>query len=241
MEVGSEADTDERGPERTCIVSRVRGSPGTMLRFVVGPDGSVVPDLRARLPGRGAWVTATAAVVGQAVKRRAFARAFRRELAVEPGLADTVEALLRRDALAALGFANKAGLVLAGAFKIEDGLGRGPVVALLHATDGSPDGVRKMDAAARRRQPETSSLQIFTSGQMDLALGRSNVIHAALRAGGASEAFLLKAARWRRYWGETSETGIGSQADPVGSPAAEPVPSPSAENEADRRDPPIHE
>ncbi len=196
---------DEKGPQRTCIVTRAKGDPHRMIRFVVGPEGTVVPDVRGRLPGRGAWVMGEAALVGQAVKRRLFARAFKREVVAAADLAEQVDALLTGEALAALSFANKAGQVVTGAFKVEEALGTRRVAGLLSAIDGRPDGIRKIEAAARRSgdgdQASIERLQIFASCQMDLALGRANVIHAALLLGGASAAFLEKAARLQFYRG----------------------------------------
>lgn len=210
---------DEKGPERTCIVTRAKGDPRGMIRFVVAPDGRVVPDLRARLPGRGAWVAADAGTVATAVKRRAFARAFRRDVVVDGALTDQVDALLAADALAALSLANKAGLVVAGAFKVEEALGRGGVAALLHARDGSPESLRKIEGLGRRAGAERGApvptLQIFASPQLDLALGRSNVINAALLVGGASDAALKRIERLRLYRGAEAPRGTGREPDPA--------------------------
>lgn len=213
------AVAEESGPERTCIVTRDKGEPRTMIRFVVGPDGAVVPDIRAKLPGRGAWVSGRIGVVELAVKRKAFARAFKREVTVGQGLAAQTDELLSRDALQGLALANKAGRVVCGSAKVEAALGAGTPVALLHASDGSPDGVRKIEAAARRspalRADMVTRVQIFPSRQLDLALGRSNVIHAALLNGGASEAFLLRAARLERFRDGRVDDAAGPTDEPV--------------------------
>ena len=140
----------DTGPERTCIVTRRKGAPDTFIRFVVGPDRGVVPDLRCRLPGRGAWVTAERAVVMEAMKRKSFRRAFKSEVEVPPTLADLIDGLMEKDALQALSLANKAGLVVAGATKVEGSIGPKVPAALVQASDGSADGVRKMEAAVRR-------------------------------------------------------------------------------------------
>ncbi len=180
--------TGRAGSERTCIVNRRAGSPEDLLRFVVGPDGEVVPDVKARLPGRGAWVTATRAAVAEAVKRKLFARAFRREVTLAPNLPDLVEKLMEAQAIAALSLANKAGAIVTGFSKVEGALAEGKVVGLIHAADASDDGVRKIGQAARRADPDTGDalprISAFTSLQLDLALGRMNVVHAALLAGG---------------------------------------------------------
>jgi len=188
--------TGRAGSERTCIVNRRSGSPDGLVRFVVGPEGDVVPDVKARLPGRGAWVTATRPGVAEAVKRKLFARAFKREVTVAADLPDLVEKLLEAQAIAALSLANKAGAVVTGFSKVEGALAEGKVAGLLHAADASDDGVRKIGQAARRADPDTGDdlprVTAFTSLQLDLALGRMNVVHAALLAGGPSTNVLAR-------------------------------------------------
>ena len=117
---------------------------------------------------------------------------------------ETTERLLERAALDALAIAHKARRVVAGFAKVEAALGAKAMrSALLHASDAAPDGVRKLDAVAaperRRRPAAVAVLNAFTSAQLDLALGRSNVVHAALLAGPESKAFLTRAARLERF------------------------------------------
>ncbi|MEH3119002.1 MAG: RNA-binding protein [Methylorubrum populi] len=191
-----------REPVRTCIVTRTAQSPSGLIRFVLGPDGTVVPDLRARLPGRGAWVTATRATVEAAVKRRAFNRAFRTsEAKVAPDLAEQVSDGLRTDLRQALALANKAGCVVTGFGKVESAvLGAGGVAALIHASDAAADGRRKLAAALRRRYGDAISVipvvDDLSNAELDMALGRDHVIHAALIAGAGTTGYL---ARWRRF------------------------------------------
>lgn len=185
------------GAERLCAATRTVRPVAEMVRFVMGPDGDVVPDLKRRLPGRGVWITARSGVVAEAVKRKAFARSFRRDVKVPADLADLVDRLIERSSLDALSIAHKAGLVIAGFARIEAALAAGePVVGLVHAADAGCDGVRKVAAAARRRFGDTVDripvVEVLTSVQLDLALGRSNVIHAALLAGSASDGFLAR-------------------------------------------------
>ena len=204
-----------REPERSCIVTRAKGPPAELLRFGLGPDGVVVPDIRARLPGRGAWVTAEASVVSTAVKRKSFARAFKTEVAVPPDLAALVEGLLERDALQALSLANKAGLVLTGAFKVEAGIGAKSITALVHAAEAGADGRRKLDAALTRQLGDAARMvariQFFRSDQLDLALGRTNVIHAALAVGSASDGFVSRAQRLARFRTGSVQTGAAME------------------------------
>lgn len=195
----------EKGPERTCIVTRRKGAPEEFIRFVISPDKAVVPDLRRKLPGRGAWVTGDKRTIAEAVKRKSFARAFKAQVEVDPGLADLVDGLLEKDALQALAMANKAGLVVAGATKIEGSVGPKVPAALVHASDGSPDGTRKLEASVRRRIGDAAGvitrIRIFRSDQLDLALGRTNVIHAAVAGGTAGDVFVSRSRRLDRYRG----------------------------------------
>ena len=198
-------------------MTRAKRPPADMVRFAVGPDGTVHPDVRARLPGRGAWIDGAAETVRLAVKRKSCARAFKRDCAVDPDLAAQVDALMEADGLQALSFANKAGQVVCGAVKVDAALATGGVRALVHAPNGSPDGIRKLVAAARRGAAQGHAtpvhMQIFCSDQLDLALGRSHVIHAALLGGGASEAFLVRAARLIRYRGSDVQLPVEAPGD----------------------------
>jgi len=197
-----EADAGRRSlaaPERLCVVSRSVKPVGELIRFVVGPEGEVVPDIKRRLPGRGIWMTARRDVVAEGVKRRVFARSFKREVRVPDDLVVTVERLLERAALDALAIAHKAGQVVTGFTRVEAALATGPsvVAALIDASDAAPDGRRKLIAAAVRHQHgsgagESALISLFTSMQLDLALGRSNVVHAALLAGPASDGVLSR-------------------------------------------------
>ena len=184
---------------------------GDLIRFVRAPDGTVVPDFRRRLPGRGVWVLAEKAKVAEAIKRGVFARGFRDKASASPELADEIEGQLERGALDMLSLANKAGKVLAGFGKAEAALAKGEAAVVLHARDGAADGKRKLAQVVRRSGREVPMLEVFASGQMDLALGRENVIHAALLADPVSDAFLVRAHQLQRY--RQSETGQGSDAD----------------------------
>ena len=205
------ADMDDSGPrdargatERTCVVTRAVKPVDELIRFVTAPDGVVVADLKRRLPGRGVWVTANRAAVEEAVKRKAFGRGFKREVRAAPDLGRDVEWLLERAALDALGIVHKAGRVKTGFAKTEAALADDPVAAVLQASDGSADGARKIAAAVTRRKMDENAGEIpvitaFTTAQLDLALGRSNVVHAALLAGPASDGFLARCQSLERY------------------------------------------
>jgi uncharacterized protein len=186
------------GTVRLCIVTRDVKPPDEMIRFVVGPDGAVVPDLKRKLPGRGVWVTARRDCLAAAAKRGAFARAFRADVKVAPDLPAVVERLIERSVLDALAIARKGRQVVTGHAQVEAAAEDGAAIAILHASGARPDGVRQIMAAIRRGSGEDAAnivvIPAFTSAQLDLALGRSNVVHAALLAGRASNTVL---ARWR--------------------------------------------
>jgi uncharacterized protein len=213
----SEVDAGPRrtAAERLCIATRTVKPVTDMIRFVVSPEGTVVPDVKARLPGRGVWVTAGRAAVATAVSRKAFGRGFKREVRVAPDLVGTTEQALERAALDALAIAYKAGLVAAGFARVEAALAAEPVVGLIQAADAGPEGVRKLGAAARRRFGEEKGgpvvIDVFNSTQLDLALGRSNVVHAALLAGLASAGFLARWGSLQRFRSGNpgAETGAG--------------------------------
>jgi predicted RNA-binding protein YlxR (DUF448 family) len=188
------------GPERMCIVTCERRAPEELIRFVLGPEGSVVPDLRAKLPGRGVWVTTRAKLVEEAVRRQAFSRGLKANTKAAANLPAEVDALLERDCLQSLSLANKAGAVVTGFTNVAAAINGGNIALLLHARDASPDGVRKVAQVLRRKLGAACpAVNLFASSQLDLALGRANVIHAALKAEPASRAFLARCRRLAAY------------------------------------------
>lgn len=205
----AEEDDDlasDRGPERTCIATREKHTPDVMIRFVLSPDHHLVPDIRQKLPGRGVWVLARAETVALAVNKQAFARGFKTKLLVPLDLPGLIDQLLETDALQSLSFANKAGAIVTGFVKVSGAMASENLLALLHASDASPDGLRKLGQSLRRQGDLGRALtecNIFSSLQMDLALGRTNVIHAAVKDVAAGAAFLVRAMRLTKYRGET--------------------------------------
>jgi predicted RNA-binding protein YlxR (DUF448 family) len=195
----------DRGPharerERFCVATRTVQPVSDLIRFVVGLDGGAVADIKSKLPGRGVWVTATREALEEAIKRKAFARGFKRDVRTPADLAAQTERLLEQAVIDALAMAHKAGLVAAGFGRAATALEREDVVALLHAAEASPDGVRKLDAAVRReRSQPLPVIEFLTSAQLDLALGRPNVVHAALLAGSASDTLLSRSRRLERF------------------------------------------
>jgi predicted RNA-binding protein YlxR (DUF448 family) len=192
-----------RERERMCVLTREVRPVADLIRFVVGPDGAAVPDLKSKLPGRGVWVTATRDALAEAVKRKALVRGFKREVRLNADLVTQTGQLLEQAALDALAMAGKAGLVANGFGKTEAALADEDkrVIGLIHATDAAPDGVRKLGAALRRRDSgdQVAVITSLTTAQLDLALGRPNVVHAALLAGPASDTFLARLRRLERF------------------------------------------
>jgi uncharacterized protein len=222
--------SDADGSERTCIITGAKSDPEAMLRFALGPDGAVVPDIRRKLPGRGVWTELSFGTVSRAAAKQAFSRAFRTKAEAPAALAETVGALLAQDALQSLSIANKAGLVVAGAFKVDSAIEAGEVVALIQASDGAADGAAKRVNALRAKLGQDANVivrvNIFSSAQLDLALGRANVIHAALKRGAASSAFLARADRLRRYRGGEADAAVGAEHGGVTADEAETLGAP---------------
>jgi uncharacterized protein len=183
-------------PERTCIVTREQKPENGLIRFVLSPDSAVTPDLKRKLPGRGCWVSKSRKVLAEAVARKAFARAFKAQVQVDPKLPGLVGALLRQDLVQALSLCRKAGLATAGFAKVEEALAKGHVRVLLHASEAAADGTAKLN---RKAGPETKVLELFSSAEMELAFDRGNVIHAALKAGGQAEKLLDLAQALAQY------------------------------------------
>jgi hypothetical protein len=197
--------TNRSGTQRMCAVTRAVRPIDELIRFVVAPSGEVIADLKHKLPGRGLWVSASHKAVAEAVRRNHFGKGFKRDVRVAPTLPKDTENLMVRGAVEALAMAAKAGQVVAGFAKVEGALQAHQAVALIHAADGAADGIRKLDAILRQKagkageSPEFPVIGVLTSEQLDLALGRSNVIHAALLAGAAGKTFLSRSQILVRY------------------------------------------
>ena len=203
FEAAEQDQAQERQAEtvRRCALTRRHLAKDALIRFVIGPDGTIVPDIKEKLPGRGVWLTAAHDTVSDAAKRNAFARALKTKALVPEELATQVDRLLADAALSALALANKAGEVVFGAAKIEEAIRKGRVIALVHAAEAAEDGRRKLDgkALAMTGGAQIPAIRAFNEGELGLASGRSNVIHAALIQGGAARKFLAAAERLERY------------------------------------------
>jgi hypothetical protein len=217
-------------PERTCILSGEHAARDDLIRLALGPDGQVAPDVRARAPGRGAWLGVDRATVDAANAkgklRGALARAFKtNELNVPADLGARIEAALRQAVLDRLGLESRASNLILGSEKIEVAARRGQVALLLHAADASAEGRRKLDQAWRvGTEQEGSGAQglVFPEGRtiLSLALGRENVVHAAIIDRAAAARVLHALERWRAFIGR--EDGLSAAtADMPGASAAD--------------------
>jgi uncharacterized protein len=209
-----ERDKDTAESLRRCALTRTSRRKDKLLRFVLAPDGTIVPDLKEKLPGRGVWLTAAYDTLAEAAKRNVFARALKAEVKIPEGLADRVDHLLADAALGAFALANKAGEVVFGAAKVEEAIAKGKVLALVHAREAAEDGCRKLDGKFRGMAGERPrpAVKVFGTDELGLASGRANVIHAALIQGGAALRFLAAASRLERY-----RKGFAAFADQNGS------------------------
>ena len=211
--------TNRSATMRMCAVTREVRPIDELIRFVVSPQGEVIPDLKRKLPGRGLWVSASHRAVAEAVRRNQFSKGFKRDLRVAPTLVADTEALLVRSVIEALAMAAKAGQAVSGFSKVQGALEQRQAEALLHASDGAVDGIRKLDAIVRQNagindeSPEFPVVTALTSEQLDLALGRSNVIHAALLAGPASKTFLSRSQTLVRYRTADNDRTAGKAAE----------------------------
>ncbi len=199
---------------RQCALTREKCPTDELVRFVLSPEHVVTPDLRCKLPGRGLWLRANRATVDQAVKKKLFARGFKKKALASDDLVDMIEKLTRSAALDCLSLANKAGLVITGYEKIKRALAKGDVKWLLHAMEASRNGSDKLDryfAPSRQEQEDEEDLvdadivepddpndlkitngilsALFTGDELSLALGRSNVIHIGLKRGEMAKRF----------------------------------------------------
>lgn len=195
--------------ERMCALTREVLPAGDLIRFAVSPEGEIVPDTDAKAEGRGVWVSLGLARVTEAQKKKVFARSLKSEVRVPEDLAGLTRRRLEERLLAALSLARKAGQLVTGATKVKAAIDGGQIRALITATDAAPDGRGKLVGALKGHLlgvgeagltvPSVPHFELLDSGQMGLALGIENVIHAALTDGGAAQAAIARAERLARY------------------------------------------
>jgi predicted RNA-binding protein YlxR (DUF448 family) len=186
-----DADADEeKGPFRRCIVTRERHLAETMIRFVVGPDRMVVPDLKAGLPGRGMWLSARRDVLETALARKAFARAARAEVLVPAEMPAIIEAALKRRVIEVLGLTRRAGQAVCGFSKAREWLAADRAALIVQALDGSVDERARL--LSGRTVPVIAPLPAQELGQI---FGRDHAVHVAVSAGRLATMLLTETER----------------------------------------------
>ena len=200
-----ESEFQEKAPQRRCFATGAVRHKSELVRFVIAPDGTVVPDIEERLPGRGLWLTASRDIITASSGKGLFAKAARSPARAPANLADQVEALLARRCLDLLGFARRAGQVTTGFEKVRSWLGAGKAFLLLEASDGAEDGRRKLAISAR----DIPVIDLFRGDELSQALGRENAVHVAVRGGKLAALLQQEAARLAGFRGPTgNESGM---------------------------------
>ena len=209
-------------PERKCILSGTHAARDDLIRLALGPDGQVAPDVRARAPGRGAWIgvdrPTLEAAQAKGKLRGALARAFKtNDVAAPADLGDRIEQALRQATHDRLGLEARAGHLVTGSEKIDLAARRGEVQLLIHAADASEDGCRKLDQAWRVGGSEQGRGLVFPEGRtiLSLALGRDNVVHVAIVDRAAAARVLHAIERWRAFIGRDAGLGAASADAPA--------------------------
>jgi len=212
-------------PERTCVLTRRKATKDELIRLALSPDGEVAPDVRARAPGRGAWIgvnrTDLDAANAKGKLKGALQRAFKlNDVKVPPDLGRRIEAALRQSALDRLGMEARAGNLANGFDRIENAARSGKVHLLLHAADAGADGNRSLDQAWRVGGGDSQGM-IFPESRtiLSMALGRENVVHAALTDPAAASRVRHALARWRAFAGP--DRGLGGGEPALGTGSAE--------------------
>ena len=185
-------DAADTGPNRRCIASGESRPIAQLVRFVVGPEDTIFPDVDQRLPGRGLWLSADRSMIETAATKRLFSKAARQNVQTPPDLADTVADLLKRRCLNHLGLARRAGLVAAGAEKVRTQIASGRTAVLLEAADGSMPERAKITALA----PTLPVVDLFTGSELGAALGRDAVVHVAMLPGRLTAMLVEDAGRY---------------------------------------------
>ena len=231
------SDRSGEGPERKCILSGEHGSREALVRLAISPEGpdgtcTVLPDVLARAPGRGAWIGVGRAdleiALAKGKLKGALARAFKgAPLSIPEDLADRIEAALSRAFTDRLGLEFRSGKLLVGSDRIAENARMGKVAWLAHAADAGEDGSRKLDQAFRvGREAEGSGMRGVTlpldRAALSVALGRDNVVHLALTDAAAAERVTAALQRLLHFLGraETTGTQMTRQAECSGTPLA---------------------
>jgi predicted RNA-binding protein YlxR (DUF448 family) len=193
--LGDLTEPEADGPLRRCLAIGAVRPKAELIRFVVGPDGEVVPDLAERLPGRGLWVAAEREALQRAVAKKLFSRAARESVKVPDDLVARVEALLFRNCVDLIGMARRAGQAVAGYEKVHAWLVEGRVAILLGASDGAMDGRGKLAALASSIPSHPRLVESFSADTLGMAFARDRMVHAAVARGGLAKRLIAEAMR----------------------------------------------
>lgn len=193
--------------DRTCIVTRQSEPAEAMIRFVALPDGVLVPDVKGNLPGRGAWIKASRAILQEALRRKAFERNLKCDVIISDGLTELVDQLLLKNALQSLSLARKAGLVVSNGQKVVEAIRMGKVAMVLHAAEAAEDGKRKIAqaifAAKEQEKENVPVISSFTGDDLSLAFGDTHVIHVGVLKGAGAKSFTQRAQKLLSYRDKT--------------------------------------
>lgn len=199
-------DVEAGGSTRRCLATGEIADKAELLRFVAGPDGSVVPDVDQRLPGRGLWVKANRLALDVAIAKRLFSRAAKTDLKTQADLSARTEAQLARRLGEQLGLARRAGQAVNGFDKVAEWLERGKAGLVLAAADGAADGRAKI----ARLAGDLPRVEVLSGAELSLALGQGNVVHAAVARGPFAARIAREAARLAGF--RTPPSGVNDVA-----------------------------
>ena len=184
---------------RRCIVSRDSLPTDGLIRFVVGPNNEIVPDIHERLPGRGIWITAEKSAIDIAIIKNMFAKTAKQKVSVDQNMIPQIEMLLAKSCLNLIGLAQRSGEVRQGFEKVRAFLKSGDAAILLAAADGAADGRVKLLKLAQNVRKDVHLMENFSSSELSLALGHENVVHAAVKSGGLAERIKRESMRLRGF------------------------------------------
>lgn len=220
--MGSNDRLTDTAPERTCILTREAAPKARLVRLVLGPDGQVHPDVRAKAPGRGAYLGVGKPALEEAIAKGklkgALARAFKQPVGIPADFADRIEQALAKNALDRMGLEARGGTLVNGAEKVETACRAGKARLLLHAADASEGGRRKLDAAWRVGGGEAYGgprglVLPIDRPHLSMALGRENVVHVALIDAAAAKRVRDALFRWQAFLEADATLDGGDTAD----------------------------
>lgn len=188
-------DSIKDTPERRCIVTGDSFPKDDMLRFVLGPEQRIYPDLAGKLPGKGIWVKAERSLVEQAVKKNLFTRAARTKAAQEAELPDRIAVLMKEQLLQMIGMLRRSGQLVSGFEKVKEALEAGKADLIVQASDGGADGREKLARLAR----ELPSCDVFSREELAAATGLENPVHNVALTGGMASRLRFYAGKYAHY------------------------------------------